>query len=157
MNNLGTPGGRRTQGRSQKDGRKIQTPRWYHPILDGNNDEWGNKLGNKSKNGLRVAFQNINGFPRYREQKKNDEIREFMNGNRLDIYGMGEINRCWKNIPYVDSLYERTRGWWENLHISTAYNRNERNKFQYQPGGVAMFSIDEEYSRISRSGRDRRT
>ena len=53
-----------------------------------------------------------------------------------------------------NSLYERMKDWWENTHLTIGYNREEDTEFQFQPGGTAIFSINEVLSRVFQSGHD---
>jgi hypothetical protein len=62
---------------------------------------YGDDILIKQKNTLRVAFQNIGGFPSNKKDLKEDYIRI---GLSLD----------WRLIPEEDKLWGRTREWWEH-------------------------------------------
>ena len=88
---------------------------------------------------------------------KNSEesgFTKFINDKQFDVTGLTETNVHWRSIPVEQRLHERTRGWWENLHISYAYF----DKYPYasadQVGGSAMFSINSACHRVIKQGKD---
>ena len=62
--------------------------------------------------------------------------------------GLTESNQHWKNVPIEDRLQERTRGWWENIHIKTAYYQAFPLQHKFQPGGGSLWSLDTAAHRV---------
>jgi len=76
--------------------------------------------------------------------------------NRFDVVCLTENNLHWKNVPIQNRLYERTRGWWADLHQSTAYYQNYVTAEQAQVGGVSVWSMDKAAHRAMEQGKDAR-
>ena len=69
---------------------------------------WGNKIGKKYDDTIRIAFQNINGFGYKKEERyRGTLIREFMTQFNIDIMGMAEINANWKRIQKKENIWTR--------------------------------------------------
>jgi len=99
-------------------------------------------------------FQNINRFPMFTNDSKNDSIREFINGTQADIVGMVEMGICWHQLPMKDRLWERTRGWFESLKVTAAYNRHDKHTPTVQWGGTSLWSLNNAAHRVFDSGDD---
>jgi hypothetical protein len=78
----------------------------------------------------------------FKYDSKNDSIREFMNGTQADIVGMVERGICWHRPPMKDRLWERTRGWFESLKVTAAYNRHNKQPPILQWGGTSLWSLN---------------
>jgi hypothetical protein len=63
----------------------------------------------------------------YASDPKNDSIRAFLKGIQADIVGMAELGICWPKLPTKDRIWEQTRGWFESIQVTTAYNRREEH------------------------------
>ena len=111
-------------------------------------------MGPKSPETLRVAIQNISGFPMMSTHIKNKQILGFINDHQVDICAMSEINTCWHMLPIQQHLHERTIGWWETLHIAQAYNHHSTLTSAYQKGGMAIFSNNSAAHHVIASGHD---
>ena len=106
-------------------------------------DHWGHKLGKKHKHTTRVCFVNINGLGKKQKSPKSEEIRTFMTQNKIDVMGMAEININWARVANKDTLWERTRHWFEHRIISVGYNTHDRNnKTSQQQGGTTTILKD---------------
>jgi hypothetical protein len=90
----------------------------------------------------------------YSNDSKNDSIRAFIKGVQADIVGMAELGICWHRLPTKDRLWERTRGWFESIKITAAYNLKEKKPQQAQWGGTALWSINNAVHRAIDSGHD---
>jgi len=73
---------------------------------------------------------------------------------QIDIFLTTENNVAWHRIPVLQQLPERTQGWWEALHLSIGYNKQDQDANPYQPGGVAILSCNKVAHRVARSGQD---
>jgi hypothetical protein len=90
----------------------------------------------------------------YTTDPKNGAIRAFINGMKADIFGMSEMGLCWHLLPTKDRIWERTRGWFETLKTTVAYNRHEPNPNAVQWGGTSLWSINHAAHRATESGTD---
>ena len=62
-----------------------------HGNIIRNMDEyWGDRIRPKEEYHLRIVFQNINRFPMYSGDSKNESIRACLKGFQADIVGMAE-------------------------------------------------------------------
>lgn len=126
-----------------------------HGRIQRNPEEfWGDRIRPKEENHLRIAFQNINRFPMYASDPKNDSIRAFVKGINADIVGMAEMGICWHRLPTKERIWERTRGWFETLKTSVGYNKKEKKPNTVQWGGTSIWSINNAAHRATESGSD---
>jgi len=63
-------------------------------------------------------------------------------------------NIAWHWIPAMNRLPKRTRGWWEACHSNMAHNTNDPNANPYQPGRVAILSLNKSAHQVSSWGQD---
>jgi len=56
--------------------------------------------------------------------------------------GLYKTNTDWRLLDEKHRLYSRTKGWWESLHISQAYNCTMAPIQWQQWGGTALFSLN---------------
>ena len=117
---------------------------------------WGDIMPRKDKEIIRIAFQNINGFGITKKDCKAERIREFMEENSIDIFGMAEMNVNWRIVGKKNTINDLTRGWFENQRVNTAYNQHDRTCQNYQPGGTAIITRNETSLRVLKEGQDER-
>ena len=103
---------------------------------------------------FRIMSINCRGLPVESTTPKNQVIYEFISTYRPDAIGFSEVNVNWKYTPDRDRLPQRTRGWFQSLHISNAYNYHERTPQRFQYGGTSHWSIDSGAHRVCESGKD---
>jgi hypothetical protein len=108
----------------------------------------------KQKNTLRVAFQNIGGFPSKKNDIKEDYIRMGLSKWDFDIFGLVETNLDWRLLHEEEKLWGRTREWWEHLHISLSHNCTFPPISEKQFGGTVIFTINEIAHRVVEKGKD---
>jgi len=117
------------------------------PTLDrgaqcqGSNATWGNSLGRKPHNMVRVCFQNLDGILQLPDGNGNLKLQlmlQFMTTFQVDVFVAAELNTCWDLLPPDQWLPGRTKGWWENLHWSLSHNRNDTHSSIYQHGGTGI-------------------
>lgn len=94
--------------------------------LNNGSEIWGNIITNKSNQDYRIAFQNINGFGYSTDNFKGEALREFINSNEVDIMLMAEINTNWRLVGKRNTIWDITRGWFENQSVSCSYNKHDR-------------------------------
>ena len=118
------------------------------------NEEFGDKIGEKNDNELRLLHININGIPMTKEDRKNDQIFQVLARNKIDIVGLTEINRYWPKMNEKDRWRQRTQGWWETSKTTMAYNTKDSTNSTFQPGGTMITSIGKPAHRIDETGND---
>ena len=131
---------------------------------DKTDQPWGHELRDPDPNSFRIGFLNHGGFPvlscRIPASQarncicKNCELRAFISQHRFDVIGLAESNLHWRNVPVEDRLQERTRQWWECIHMSTAYFQKFNAASASQHGGVTLWSINKAAHRVTTSGQD---
>ena len=81
--------------------------------------EFGDKLSNnKSKNVIRILFQNVRGFGYHKEQQKTNSIKKLALDTQSDIFCMAEINIHWKLTSKQHSVRQVAKNWYENSKTS---------------------------------------
>jgi len=86
---------------------------------------------------------------------KNSQLILFVNSSEVDILALSETNVGWHRLPIHQRLHERTRGWWEALHLSLGYYSSDPlARSAFQPGGTAVLSINQAAHRVHSSGSD---
>jgi len=97
---------------------------------------WGKPLKkNQQPNHIQICFQNVGGIiPTADDDLKLMVLRQFTQQHQIDVFGFAEHNACWDVIPKQQQLAERTKGWWENAHWTTAFNKQDKNPTAHQPG-----------------------
>ena len=108
-------------------------------------------------NVLRVVVMNVGRFPLDVQESKNKAVFNFIKEHKVDVISFTECNVHWKGVPTADRLEERTRGWFEALHMSTAYFKKWGEgqvspKEQY--GEVSLWSINKAAHRVTSKGED---
>jgi hypothetical protein len=134
--------------------------RSLHLSLHNNNNtrlqtpyRFGDNIPIKKKT-LRLAFQNIGGFPTKPTDIKEDYIKSGLSTWDVDIFGIAEINLDWRIINEDHKLWSRTREWWESLHISYSNNITFPPITEKQFGGTAIFTINDISHRVIAKGKD---
>jgi hypothetical protein len=115
---------------------------------------FGDLLGKKPPNTLRIGVQNFGGFPLCPLDAKNESLREFVSKNDFDILGIPENNACWHLLPTEARLHDRMSGWWEALQINSAYWATDPNAPRHQHGGVTQISVGKAAHRVESFGVD---
>lgn len=115
---------------------------------------WGNVRAKEAILALRIGLLNHGGFPPEAAHGKNHDIREFVSKHGFDVVGLTENNLNWQKVPVQNRLHERTRGWFEALHLTTAYYQAFNGISEFLPGGVSLWSMKQAAHRVMESGRD---
>jgi len=121
----------------------------------GRQHTWGKPLGKKQQNHIRICFQNVGGIiPAADDDLKLTVLRQFTQQHNIDVFGFAEHNVCWDVIQKTQQLAERTKGWWENAHWTTAFNQQDKNPTAHQPGGTGVLTVNQLSHRVMHSGGD---
>ncbi len=107
-------------------------------------DQWGQEMGPKNPNSIRLVLQNIGGIDvRKQGSVKLAALQEFMTDNTVDIAALTKCNVGWKQINPKLWPQEQTKFWWENSHWLLAYNRQDPDATPYQPDGVGILVVNQ--------------
>ena len=118
-------------------------------------EAYGDVIGLRRENVLRIGHININGLPESKDDEKNLRFKQAIDDHSMDIIGLSETNRCWHLLEQDHRWRERSKGWWETMQASIAYNiRDGELATPFQPGGTMILSLNESAHRIIASGRD---
>ena len=116
---------------------------------------YGDRLGLRNDQSLRIGHININSIPELKDDEKNIRIRQAINECGFQIVGLSEVNRCWHLLDDDHRWRQRTRGWWEALNTSIAYNIKDGNlATPFQPGGTMVLSCNTSAHRVLETGCD---
>jgi hypothetical protein len=103
---------------------------------------------------LRIAFQNIGGFPLCKNKLKDDALRCGISTYEFDVFGIAETSLDWRIQSDDLKLYGRTTGWWETLNINFTHNRTQKPITKHQWGGTAILSLHHAAHRVTNKGTD---
>lgn len=122
---------------------------------DPQKEPWGHRRSAVSEAEFRIGMVNIGGVPvEDQTNNKMKEMRTYFSKIGADVVGLSECNVSWRNLPVQLRLHERTRGWWESLHLNTAYFEVFEGRNRSQAGGVSLWSINKGAHRVMASGSD---
>ena len=118
---------------------------------------FGDKIENiKSKDVIRVCFQNINGFGISRTSNKSEMIRKMMEEKELDIMVMAEVNVNWDRVGVTNSMHKTCRQWFERRNPTTAHNQHDKRGNKHQPGGTEIITKGDISLRINNCEQDKK-
>ena len=133
-----------------------QDPRTAVEIEDNENSHlrsYGHERARSEPNKFRVGFANIGTYP-LQHANREYNLRDFIKHHQFDVFGLAELNVHWKNVSAHQRLHERTRGWFESLHLNTAYWQGFHTNGVSQYGGTSLWSINQGAHRVESSGKD---
>ena len=99
-------------------------------------DWWGHQLRGKQDKAVRISFVNVNSLGLTSLAIKNEDIRQYMELENVDVMGLAEVNVHWDKVEPRDNIWERTEGWFEHIRLGVAYNKCDVNASRTQPGGT---------------------
>lgn len=120
---------------------------------------WGDTIGEKQNNSIRIISHNIAGFPISRRKSANTpkeiSIKELMNYSEADIALWQELNYNEKQISVTENMHERCKYWFDQLQTTVATNMHEEdNPKKFLSGGTAIWTVNAISSRAGDRIRD---
>ena len=90
-------------------------------------DHWGDKLGPKRNNDIRISMENINNIGRNAEKNPKQEfLNEWLINHEIDVASWIEIGIAWNKLRYKDRLLRRMRFQeWQNPKMVTSNNKHK--------------------------------
>jgi hypothetical protein len=85
---------------------------------------------------------NVGGLRESNSDPKNQHVKHFLTSTQAHVACLSEINPNWRHIPVNQRLPERTLGWWEAIHISTAHFATFETTESYQFGSISLWSLN---------------
>jgi hypothetical protein len=116
---------------------------------------WGDSHPPLQQGILRIGFANVNGLWAKKDEN-NALLHQFIWRKSFDMMGIQEVNLHWKKVAQNHSMYERTRNEHEAIHLSLAYYKDYEPLNPFQPGGVALMSLNKMAFRVMDHGQDAR-
>ena len=110
----------------------------------------------KSPNSTRILAININGIGVTRSNEKCTSLRRYIQEHQVDVTCISETNVNWAKLRTMNTLWDRTKGWFEHRIIGVAYNIQQRvtGKKKKQQGGTATLLKDKIAHRHKDNGFD---
>ena len=70
------------------------------------------------------------------------KIKKFVIDNNVDVIGLADINKDWKQVEYENIICGATSGWEKNRQIQILQNTTRAAENEYLVGGTAMIAFD---------------
>ena len=96
----------------------------------------------KRANTTRVCAINVNGIGAKNKSEKSLALQKWMEQQRVDVMCISEVNVNWAKVRNKDSLWERTKSWFEHRVIGVSYNVHNETYNSRQQGGTATLLKD---------------
>jgi len=110
---------------------------WGDPIRSMSSRRVGSTTRKKQHNTIQICFQNVRGLILESDgDLKLQVLLQFIQQHQVDAFSFVEHNICWDLLPETQQVAKRTRGWWENSHWITSFNKQEHHPIMHQPGGM---------------------
>ncbi len=103
-----------------------------------NSRPFGDILNSKSKNNIRLMFQNIRGFGYSAQDNKSALIRDFIYEKEVDSFMMAEINVNWERTSRKNTMNQIVKKWFETTKVTNSYNSHKKSVSKWLPGGTAI-------------------
>ena len=145
---------------TRKGGRRAG-PTFPHPIYspagsEEGVDHFGDKIDEAKVNSdtIRLAFINIKGLGSFKTHCHTQQLRALLQNNHIDVLGVVEPNINWSRLLPKHRIHARTKGWFKNLKIQSAYNIHDRRKSIHQFGGSQLWALNDLVFRIQANKTD---
>lgn len=109
-------------------------------------DPWGDRIGQKQPDTLRIALQNFNGLSGRTNDPADESLPRWVNQAEIDIFGISEVNLWWPQVRKELQFDERVAEWWNprETRALCAYNKHDPRTFikkkTTQYGGTGQIS-----------------
>ena len=115
---------------------------------------FGDEMDKKHDKTIRLISHNINGYP-LQDIGKERLLQDLTIQTDADIMLWQEININWPAVGQNESLQDRCKGWFRQLHSRVARNEFEKNKTRrHLHGGTAVWTKDGTAARTQGSSSD---
>ena len=107
-----------------------------------NSQIYGNGLGLKTDDILRIGLQNFGGFTNRFDDPVNASLKQWITNKEFNIFGITETNVFWPKITEKLQFHNPIKEWWNpNLTKGNfAHNQWENSNDVKHWGGVAQIS-----------------
>lgn len=120
----------------------------------GRKSYWGDKIGPKQSNAVRILFGNVNSLGQSRTSEKMVHLEESMRKYDVDFMAMAETGVNWRLLPSEDRLWERVQYWFHDRRVVYGYNSTDSMSERSQYGGTAILGVNDMVTKIHSSGKD---
>ena len=122
---------------------------------------WGDLLRRKKGDNVRLLMHNTGGIgfmaeERSKETLKSEKLRGLCNLYNIDLAGLYENNKDWRQVDQKNNIWNATSTWSENRRVQAANNITKPSNAEFQVGGMAMVAFDDFVFGITKQGSDSR-
>ena len=115
----------------------------------------------KDENHVRILLQNPGGIGfvtgrRNRESLKIEKLKKFIIEKEVDMVGLTEVNKDWRQVSTENTVWAATASWTETRRIQTSTNTTCPSQSEHQIGGTISMCFNELAHRVSGRGQDNR-
>ena len=146
-----SPARNRRRGRRQS---KTKYAKSQRNRREEEQSHWGDRIKTKHHKMFRICFCNVNNIGQHRKSYKTLQLKETIERRDIDLMCMAEMGVHWNSIPSQHAIWERTQGWFDNIRLSVAYNRNDPLARRGQYGGTAMVAVNTIVAKVNTCGYD---
>ena len=93
---------------------------------------------------------------RSKETLKSEKLRGLCNLYNIDLAGLYENNKDWRQVDQKNTIWNATSTWSENRRVQAANNITKPSNAEFQVGGTAMVAFDDFVFGITKQGSDSR-
>ena len=125
-----------------------------HKGFEKSNDFWGDGMGSKESDCIRIITKNIGGLGRRVLNAKEIHLKQWMKEKEVDIIGLQELNINWSLCDQRERPLQRFKsldGEW--VRGSSSHNKNEIRK-KHQFGGTLSLVMNEATKAVTATGAD---
>ena len=100
-------------------------------------------MAKRAANITRICALNVNGIGVHYNSEKSGALQRWMEDNKADVMCLSETNVNWSKVKNKDTIWERTKSWFEHRALGVSYNvhdKSDSKRVQY--GGTATILKD---------------
>ena len=89
-----------------------------------------------------------------RDTLKSEKLRGIYNAYKIDLAGLTEVNKDWRQIDQKNKIWNATASWSENRRVQVENNTTKPSEAELQVGGTTIMAFDDFVFRIMNQGSD---
>jgi hypothetical protein len=95
----------------------------------------------------RILFQNPHGLGtitsgNQEQSLKITKLKAAILNHNIDVVGLSEVNKDWRQIPHQESFWALTEGWVKHRRLITSINRKVESQSSIQYGGTLLMATN---------------
>lgn len=84
-------------------------------------------MAKRASNTTRICALNVNGIGVHYKSEKSRALQRWMEDNKADVMCLSETNVNWSKVKNKDTIWERTKGWFEHRVLGVSYNVHDKS------------------------------